>query len=89
MYNNYGGQQLPKMTKQNVEEYIALCMRVPSSRIKFVRLREAPTVWKHACVSTGVVALEQQRIYYASVPVDYALCRACGKVVYYYDQEVR
>ena len=88
MYNNYGGQQLPRMTKQNVEEYIALFLRVPANRIKFVRLKEAPTVWKHACVATGVTALTQQRINYGSVPVDFGLCRACGKVVYYYDQEV-
>lgn len=85
MYSNYRGGELPRITKQVVEEYIAYSLQVPANRIKFVRIKEAPSVWRHACVPTGVVVQKPARLVYGGVPIDFAVCRSCGKVSYYFE----
>lgn len=87
-YDMYGPPvSTPRITRGMIEEFLSVFIGVPMFRLKFVKLDELPTQWKHACTEAGVSELKSvQVVAYDFVPVQFAFCPACGKVQYYYEK---
>lgn len=78
------------MTYANIERHLAFLEGVNPDTCKMIRLSERPTVWRHACFSTGVIAwssakrtqvIDEYRGEFAMV--EYIVCPHCRKIIYY------
>lgn len=78
--------RLPRMTKSFVEEQISLAVRVPLANLRFERLPEYPSVWRHACIPAGVVILPHKVLTFPMGKIDFAFCSSCGKVHYVFEE---
>ena len=72
-----------RVTKAEIEDYIATLCGVPVFNLCFTRLEDNPGVFKHCCVYTGVTVLQPTRVELSYVDIYYAVCPYCGKVLYY------
>lgn len=85
-YNQYmKQQQLPRLTKAVAEQFISQYVGYEQFRLQFVRLTEQPTQWKHSCTRTGVAVQKPITIFYGETEVQFAFCRKCGKIHYYFE----
>lgn len=74
-----------RVTKSMIEYSLASFLRVPKDALNFVKIDDNPNQWKHACYFTGVTALVPRKIFLDTVWVYFAVCPACKKVIYHYD----
>ncbi len=93
--------KVPRLTKQVAEEYISQELGVPINLLKFEKLTELPSMWRHACKNVGVVIMKPTILHYGGgfyqvnmrlIPneeglIHFILCNCCGKVVYYIDSK--
>lgn len=100
MYNNmYGGMapnfngqmnntvKAPKPTKSNVENFIGMNLGVDINYVTFSSLSERPKQWKHSCVKTGVVILNELSLnFYGVATIYFAVCACCNKIIYYIEE---
>lgn len=85
MYGFIQPPKIPRLTKSVAEQFIAMHIGAYPSQLDFVKLADSPKEWKHACIPTGVVVLSPRNIQYDTSIIEFAFCRACGKVHYYYE----
>lgn len=72
-----------KPTRMEVENFISMQLNTPVAAIKFVKLEDIPSKWKHSCVTTGVTELAPAQFQLGSSYVCFAVCPQCAKVLYY------
>lgn len=87
-YNPLTPPKIPRLTKSVAENHIAMALGVPPFNLRFEKLPESPSVWRHACVPAGVVILNKQVAPYPTAQIDFTVCPACGKVLYYYEEQI-
>lgn len=84
----YDPMRLPKLTNALAEEFIAHQLGVPVVQLKFERITALDAdVWKHACVRSGVGILPPVTTHYNGISIQYACCKQCAKVHYYFEKE--
>lgn len=85
MQGQYPQYKVPRLTKSIAEQYIAMHLGLSPMGINFVKLVESPKTCKHACVPVGVTLLPTRQATYGNTIIEYAVCTACSKVLYYYE----
>ena len=75
-----------RVTKAEIEDYIAMLCGVPVYNLMFTRLEDKPAMFKHCCVHTGVTVLQPLRAELSYVDIYYAVCPYCGKVLFYAEE---
>lgn len=74
-----------RLTVKKVESLIAMNLQVNPQLIDFQRIDSVPSLWKHACMATGVTALRDSKFQFGDVTISYAVCRGCGRVKYHFE----
>lgn len=75
-----------KLSYKYVEEGIALSLNVAPQLLKFSRLSEEPTRWRHSCKKSGVVETKPVIVQLDGGQLSYLACPHCGRVLYYLDR---
>lgn len=92
MYNDmydgyYNSSKTLRPTKSNIEMFIANSIQVNYATVKFNDVSERPSIWKHACVQTGVTALNEGVLnFYNVAKIYYVVCPMCNKINYYVEE---
>lgn len=74
-----------RVTKSMIEHSLSSFLRTPREALNFVKIGDNPNQWKHACYFTGVTVLAPRKVYLNTILVYFAVCPACKKVIYYYE----